>query len=467
MIPDGTSRGKVRKGGGRVPRYLGFQNATLIDGVGDVPLPRGSLLVDGDRIVAVGSVDEVRLPDRDVEVIDATDRTIMPGMIDCHFHGAYQDVTCWEDYDLRRPVEHTVILAARNAQTLLEAGFTSARDVGTRSLVAIAVRDMIREGILVGPRLMAGGRIISTTGGLADGYGHWVDNRASLGHVVDGVAAVVRAVREQIKYGADNIKIEASGTGISPYSASRKQTMTVEEMTAAVTEAHRNGVRVACHAQATEGIKNAVRAGVDTVEHGSFLDEEGATLMKRAGTILVPTISVLWLYVHEGPNVGVPAWVVEKFRGDLDAHCESVKLALACGIPMSVGSDSGHRFNPQSGIAVELELMVKLGGFTPMQAIRAATSVGADAIGLGHSVGRLQPGRLADMLVVAGNPFEDVSILRDPGRIERIYKGGRLVAGALAPRRTELELGYDLAPTASPESDAPCCLTSSPERGED
>src|SRR5438093_580857 len=210
----------------------------------------------------------------------------MPGMIDCHFHGAYDDVTCWEDYDLRRSIEHTVILAARNAQTLLEIGFTSARETGSRSLVSIAVRDLINAGVLVGPRLLASGRIISTTGGLADGYGYWVENRASLGQIADGAQAVALAVREQVKYGADVVKIEASGTGISPFSDSRKQTMTIEEMTAAVREAHRNGVRVACHAQATAGIKNAVRAGVDTVEHGSFLDEEGAVLMKERGTVL-------------------------------------------------------------------------------------------------------------------------------------------------------------------------------------
>jgi imidazolonepropionase-like amidohydrolase len=273
------------------------------------------------------------------------------------------------------------------------------------------------------------------------------------------------AVREQIKYGVDVVKIEASGTGISPFSDSRKQTMTTEEMAAAVAEAHRNGVRVACHAQATEGIKNAVRAGVDTVEHGSFLDEEGAALMKVHGTVLVPTISVLHLYVHKGPEVGVPHWIVEKFRGDLDAHMDSVRLALATDIPMAVGSDSGHRFNPQSGIALELELMVKT-GFTPSQAIKAATSLAAEVIGLADSVGRLRPGFLADLLVIDGNPLDDVSILQDRSRIERVYKEGELVAGSAAPRRDELELGYNLAPEGGAPGtvlDSPCCLKPSSE----
>jgi imidazolonepropionase-like amidohydrolase len=447
-----------------LPGYLFLRNATVIDGSGGDPMEKAAVLVKDERIVAVGSVDRVRPPSHeDVVTVDVTGKTIMPGMIDCHFHGAYHGVTCWEDYDLRRSIEHTTLLAARNAQTLLEVGFTSARDVGSRGLVAVAVRDMIEAGVLTGPRLRAGSRIISSTGGLADAYGDWVENRSSLGEVVDGTAEVLKAVRHQVKYGVNNIKLEASGTGISPYSESGKQTLTMEEMAVAVGEAHRNGVRVAAHAQATEGIKNAVRAGVDTIEHGSFMDEEGADLMKRAGTILVPTISVLYLYVHKGPEVGVPEWVVDKFRGDLDAHMESVRLALSKGIPMVLGSDSGHSFNPQSIIAIELELMVQT-GFTPMQALLAATSLAARAIGTADDVGKLEPGKFADMLVVDGDPLSDISVLQDKKRLERVYKGGALLAGSLAPRREEIELGYDLAPEppvhtdgAHSGHDSPCC----------
>lgn len=451
-----------------------YRNATVIDGIAEEPHERWSVLVEGERIAAVGPVDSVAAPDG-ARVVDCTGRTVMPGMIDCHFHGAYQAVTCWEDYDLRRSIEHATLLAARNAQTVLEAGFTSARDTGTRGLIAVALRDMIDAGVLLGPRLSPGGRIISSTGGLADGYGSWVDNRASLGHVVDGVDAVVKAVREQVKYGATNIKLEASGTGISPYSDSRKQTMSLEELSAAVKEAHRNGVRVACHAQATEGIKNAARAGVDTIEHGSFLDEEGADLMLEHGTVLVPTISVIWLYVNEGPNVGVPQWIVDKFRGDLAEHRQSVEMALDRGIPMAVGSDSGHTFNPQSTIAIELELMVEW-GFAPMHAIKAATSVAARAIGREAHVGTLAPGLYADLLVLDGNPIDGMGVLRRPGGIRRVVKGGRLVAGAECPRIEELELGYDIAPesatsdastaAAGDDPDRPCCLKTADELGQ-
>lgn len=422
-------------------RYTLLQNCQLIDGVSPEPRAAASVLIEGERITQVGGVDEIKPPPQgEGEVVDASGRTVMPGMVDCHFHGAYHDVSCFEDYDLRRPIEHTTILAARNAQTLLEVGFTSARDVGTRGLVAVALRDMIDQGVIKGPRMKPGARILTTTGGLADFYGNWADNQAALGHTVDGPAEILKATRLQIKYGVTNIKVEASGTGISPFASSTKQTMTEEEIATVVNESKRNGVRVACHAQATEGIKNGVRAGVTTIEHGSFLDEEGADLMIERGTVLVPTIAVLYLYVHKGPEVGVPDWVVQKFKGDLDLHYASVKMAREKGIPMVVGSDSGHAFNPQNVIAIELELMVRLTDFTPMEAIQSATSIGAKTIGLGDVTGQITPGYCGDVLVVDGDPLADVGILQQHHRLERVYKGGVLEAGTVARRAPQLEL---------------------------
>ena len=422
-------------------RYTLLQNCRLIDGVSPEPRDNASVLIEGEHITQVGGRDDVQPPPNgDGEVVDASGRTVMPGMVDTHFHGAYHDVSCFEDYDLRRPIEHTTILAARNAQTLLEIGFTSARDVGTRGLIAVALRDMIDQGVIKGPRMKPGARILTTTGGLADFYGNWNDNQASLGYTVDGPAEILKATRLQIKYGVTNIKVEASGTGISPYASSTKQTMTEEEIATVVNEGKRNGVRVACHAQATEGIKNGVRAGVATIEHGSFLDEEGADLMLKMGTVLVPTISVLYLYVHKGPEVGVPDWVVQKFKGDLDLHYESVKMARDKGIPMVVGSDSGHAFNPQHIIAIELELMVTLTGFTPMEAIQSATSIGAKTIGLGDETGQLTPGYYGDLLVIDGDPLADISIMQKHRRLERVYKGGVLEAGTVVRRARQLEL---------------------------
>jgi imidazolonepropionase-like amidohydrolase len=409
-----------------------FTNITLIDGTGKEPVEDSAILVTDGRIAGVGPVDQVRKDsDAGAEEVDLGGRYVMPGMIDCHFHGVYEEVSCYEDYDLRRPIEESTLYHARNAQTILQAGFTSAREVGSRGLVSVTTSKLIAKGVLDGPRLVPGGRILSSTGGLTDAYGHWVSNHDSLGHVVDGATEVRKAVREQIKYGSKIIKVEASGTGISTYADSHKQTMSEEEMAAAVHEAKRNGVRVACHAQGTESIKAAVRAGVTTVEHGSFLDEEGLDLMVKNGTILTPTISVLYLYVHKGTDVGVPAWVVEKFRGDLQAAAESFKMAAEVGLPMIVGSDSGHAFNPQAGIALELEMMVKY-GYSPMQAIVAATANGAKASGLWSNVGSLEKGKLADFLVLDSDPLDDISMLQRPEEMAAVYQGGRAKGGHLS-----------------------------------
>jgi imidazolonepropionase-like amidohydrolase len=403
-----------------------FLNATVIDGTGRQPMERGAICVSPDgRIAAIDGIDKVRakIGASEYDEMDLDGKFVMPGMIDCHFHGVYEEVSCYEDYDLRRPIEESAIYHAKNAQTILEAGFTSAREVGSRGLVSVSTSKLIEKGILRGPRLVPGGRILSTTGGLTDAYGHWVDNADSLGHVVDGELELRKAAREQIKYGTKCIKVEASGTGISTYAGSHKQTMTEEEMKAVVHEARRNGIRVACHAQGTESIKNAVRAGVTTVEHGSFLDEEGVKLMLDHGTILTPTISVLYLYINKGPEVGVPDWVVEKFKGDFGAHIESFKMAIEAGIPMVVGSDSGHAFNPQNGIALELEMMVDY-GYSPMAALQAATAVGAKAAGLSRSVGTLEEAKLADFLVLDGDPLADIAILQDPRMMPAVYQGG-------------------------------------------
>ncbi|MGH2662969.1 MAG: amidohydrolase family protein [Actinomycetota bacterium] len=403
-----------------------FRNATIIDGTGRDPEEGQDFVVDSDgRIVSIGR----NLPEEaDAHEVDLSGKFVMPGMIDCHFHGVYEEVSCYEDYDLRRPIEESTLYHAKNAQTILESGFTAAREVGTRGLVSVSTSKLIQEGVLRGPRLVPGGRIISSTGGLTDAYGHWVNNEHALGYVVDGVNDVLKAVREQIKYGTKCIKVEASGGGITLYAGSDKQTMTEEEMRAAVHEAHRNGVRVACHAMGTESIKNGVRAGVTTIEHGSFLDEEGVGLMKERGTIMTPTISVLYFYVHKGSEVGFPDWVVENLRAALKSHIESFKMAADNGISMTVGSDSGHAFNPQAGIASELELMVKY-GFSPMQAICAATLNGAKAAGISKSIGSLEQGKLADFLVLNSDPLTDIALLQDRAEIKGVYQSGVLKAG--------------------------------------
>lgn len=404
-----------------------YSGSTFIDGTGGDPVERSAFSVVDGRIESVGSIDSIRAGNDDRE-IDLDGKFVMPGMIDCHFHGVYEEVTCWEDYDLRRPIEESTLYHAKNSQTLLESGFTSAREVGSRGQVSVSTSKLIQKGVLTGPRLVPGGRILSSTGGLSDAYGHWVKNEYSLGDIVDGEWEVRKAVREQIKYGTKCIKVSASGAGISPFAGTHRLTMSEEEMSAAVYEARRNHVRVAAHAMTTDSIKNAVRAGVTTLEHGSFLDEEGVKLMRDFGTIFDPTLSVLYLYVHKGREVGFPDWVVDAMVKDLDSHIASFQMALDAKIPMVVGSDSGHAFNPQRGIALELETMVRY-GMTPMDAIIAATRNGSVAAGLSKSLGTLQPGKLADFLVLDVNPIDDIASLQDRSNLNAVYQGGVKKAG--------------------------------------
>jgi imidazolonepropionase-like amidohydrolase len=417
-----------------------FLNATIIDGTGRDPVERGAVYVADGRLARVGPADEVRASARGTEAaeVDLDGKFIMPGMIDCHFHGGNENISCFEDIDLRSPIEETVLQHGKNSQTILEAGFTSAREVGARGLISVSVSKMISSGLMRGPRLVPGGRILSTTGGLADAYGSWVANQDSFACLADGGPALRRAVREQIKYGTKCIKVEASGTGISTYAGAHKLTMSQDEMAVVVAEARRNGVRVACHAQGTKSIKNAVRAGVTTVEHGTFLDEEAVALMLEHQTILTPTLSVIYLYVSRGPEVGVQDWVVEKFRGDIKPAMESFKMAAEAGIPMVVGSDAGHAHNPQQGNAIELQMMVDY-GYSPMQAIVAATAAGARAVGMAGSVGTLAAGKLADFLVLNADPLADIGVLRDPGQIEAVYQGGVLKGGRSLRRANPLE----------------------------
>jgi imidazolonepropionase-like amidohydrolase len=371
---------------------------TLIDGTGAEPVTGRAVVVDGGSIVAV--VPDAQAPRG--ERVDLAGHTLLPGLINCHVHlclGAEADpVRPLRD----EPASVTTIRALVRARESVEAGVTTVRDLGGRDYVEMAVRRAVHEGWAPGPRILAAGKAICMTGG----HGWWVGREA------DGPDDARKAVREQLKAGADVIKLIATGGVMTPGVEPGASQLTGEEMRAAVDEARRAGRRTAAHAQGSDGIAAAVEAGITTIEHGIFLTEEIVARMKARGTYLVATLNAPAAISAGGLAAGIPDFMVRKSDAVVPAHIASFQLARRTGVRIAAGSDAGTPLNRHGDYAAELELMVKH-GMAPLEAIRAATAVAAEALGLAEETGRLAPGLAADLIAVAGNPAERIQALGD------------------------------------------------------
>ena len=410
----------------------------VIDGLGAPPIEDGYVELAGARIAALGPMSA--LPrESGVPSVDLGGRTLMPGLIDCHAHLVYSGFRSLEEVD-RCTVETAAINAALNAGKVLAAGYTTLRDVGTIANVAVAVRDAVRQGKLPGPRIVASGQIISPTGGLGDTLPpHWERKWGGLGILVDGADAIRKVVRQQIRNGVDNIKLAASGVEVGPYAYTWMTTFSEEEVRVAIEEAHRWGRTVAIHAQSYDAVKFALRAGVDTIEHGTRMDEEAIELFKRSPSILVPTLCTLFSVLELGAKLDLLPKQREEMAANEPLWLASVERAHAAGLPIAAGGDLGNRF-PHGTNARELEYLVRA-GLSPLEAIQAATGTAARALKLDKLTGALEAGRRADVLVLDGNPLADIRLLQEPERRTLVLKDGRAVAGRLwdalplAPRR--------------------------------
>lgn len=385
--------------------------AAVIDGTGAEPVRGRAVVVEAGRIAAV--VDEGRLP-RGTRA-DLAGATLLPGLINAHVHlclGAEADPAAV----LRaEPVAATAIKALVRARRTVEAGVTTVRDLGGREYCELAVRAAIADGLVPGPRVLAAGRPVCMTGG----HGHW------LGREADGPDEVRHAVREQLKAGADLVKLIATGGVLTPGVEPGSSQLTLAEMRAAVEEARKASRRTAAHAQGAQGIADAVEAGITSIEHGIFLTEAIVAAMRRAGTFLVPTLNAPAAIVAGGVAGGIPEFMVRKSEAVMAAHVRSFRLAHERGVAIAAGSDAGTPFNAHGSLVPELGLMVQH-GMTPLEAIRAATSAAADLLGLGDRVGRIAPGYAADLLAVAGEPAARIEALADVRMV--------LVAGRTVPR---------------------------------
>jgi len=372
--------------------------ASLIDGTGAEPVRGRAVVVEGDRITQV--VDDARAPRG--RRIDLSGCTLLPGLINCHVHlcfGAEADpVRAMKD----EPHALTALKALRRAQETVEAGVTTVRDLGGRDYAEFAVRRAIAEGLFPGPRILGAGRPVCMTGG----HGN------SIGREADGPDDVRKAVREQLKAGADVIKLIATGGVMTPGVEPGSPQLTLEEMRAAIEEARKAGRRTAAHAQGSTGIADAIEAGITTIEHGIFLTDEIIATMKGKGVFLVPTLAAPAAISSGGLAAAIPDYMVRKSDAVVTAHVASFRRAHQAGAQIAAGADSGTPLNFHGSLLPELELMVKY-GMTALEAIRSATSVAAEALGLGGETGRLAEGHAADLLAVTGDPAERIGALSD------------------------------------------------------
>jgi imidazolonepropionase-like amidohydrolase len=377
---------------------LVLSGARIIDGTGTEPVRGRSVVVEKGIITAV--VEDARAPRG--RGVDLAGHTLLPGLINCHVHlcfGAEADPV----RPLREePLALTAIKALLRARETARAGVTTVRDLGGREYVEIAARRAIQEGLIDGPRILAAGRPVCMTGG----HGHW------LGREADGPDDARKAVREQLKAGADVIKVIATGGVMTPGVEPGSPQLTFEEMRAAIEEARKAGRRTAAHAMAATGIGEAIDAGITSIEHGVFLTEAIVAHMRRDGTFLVPTLNAPIAIAAGGLAAGIPAFMVRKSEEVLPAHVASFQLAHRAGVRIAAGADSGTPLNFHGSLLPELALMVKY-GMTPLEAIRAATLTAADCLGLGEVTGRVAPGYAADLIAVAGDPAERIDALAD------------------------------------------------------
>jgi imidazolonepropionase-like amidohydrolase len=393
--------------------YTVFKGGRLIDGLGGAPVDKSVLVVKGKKIEAVGAERSVPIPPG-AKVIDVTGKTIMPGLIDAHLHLLGIKTNNPLNWVLDPP-ELRGMRATMDIWKLIDCGNPN----------ALHLKKAVEEGSIVGPRIVSCGAIISQTAGHGDVHFLPIDlvRRQGFGRIADGVDECRKAAREQLRAGADFIKLCSTGGVMSEKDLPTSTQYSLEEIRAMVEEAHSVGAKCASHAQGTKGIKNALLAGVDTIEHGIFLDEETVGMMIKQKTFLVPTLSFFEAAVTRGPKCGLAEVNLTKARQIQAAHVKFLQIAINAGVKICTGTDYlSDPMTPMGENIVELELQVRAGR-SPMDVIVSATKINSEALGLNEKLGTLEGGKLADLLIVQGDPLQNISVLHKENIMD-VYKEG-------------------------------------------
>ena len=401
----------------------------LFDSTNDSVKQTMVITVEGERIKSVEAAANVKIP-AGASVVDLSNSTVLPGLIDCHTHLSSRADRYNEIYRFKDTPFNHAFYSVDNARKTLEAGFTSVRDVGSPPFLAVDLRNTINEGFIAGPRIVASGPGISITGGHGDLNNFSPQTRVSMFpeerdfHIADGSDQIRHVIRAQVKYGVDVIKILSTGGVLSKGDNPGAPHYTLEELKTAAETAHMLGRKIAAHSHGTEGIKNAILAGIDSIEHASLIDDEGIRLAKEHGTYLVMDIYNDDYLLNEAPKVGLPLENIEKEKMVGQLQRQNFEKAVKAGVKMAFGTDAG--VYPHGDNARQFYYMVKY-GMTPVQAIRAATVNAADLVGRSADVGTIEPGKYADIIAVQADPLKDVRALE---HVDFVMKGGTVYKGA-------------------------------------
>jgi imidazolonepropionase-like amidohydrolase len=394
-----------------------YRGAVLIDGSGGEPLEDAVLAVENDTVVFAGKADSYE-PPAGANTIDLSGKTIIPGLIDCHIHMDLHGMANTSD---ENHIEEKLrsIRTAYNMKRTLQQGITTVRNAGSVNHIDFAVKSAVEAGWIDGPRIFTSGKILSMT---AQGNDYF----NGMYREADGPAEVRKAAREQLKAGADFLKVMATGAYMNPGGVPGAVQYGLDELEVIVDEANKLGLRVAAHAHGAQGIVNACLAGVKTIEHGSFIDERGIELMLEKNIYLVPTFVAGYQILKNAKDSGVPDFMIKKNQGMREVRASSIRKVIEAGIKVAFGSDAGTSYNCHGLNATELILWVEEGFMTPLQALCSGTRIAAEAIGIEDRVGTLEKGKLADFVVVEG----DLSASLDPllDGIKAVYKEGKEIS---------------------------------------